>query len=98
MRRLLAATAIVSLTALGAGLAYEAYGGAEAPQRRRGFSRWGSIASSKDLPIRNIPFDGKFTFLRLRFDEAMTSPSRQYEFGIDQGWNHDYPRAELSLI
>jgi hypothetical protein len=72
----------------------------EAPQRRRGFGgfgRYSSVGSSTDLPVNEIPYAGKFTFLRLRFDEAYTSPSRAYEFGIDQGWNHDYPRAEYNL-
>lgn len=69
-------------------------------QRRRGyggFGRYGGIGSSTNLPISNIPYDGKFTFLRLRFDEAYSSPSRRYEFGVDQGWNHDYPKAEYNL-
>ena len=69
-------------------------------QRPRGFGRFGgyrSIGSSTNLPISNIPYDGKFTFLRLRFDEAYSSPSGRYEFGVDQGWNHDYPRAEYNL-
>jgi len=74
--------------------------GSGAVQRPRGFGRFGgyrSIGSSTNLPISNIPYDGKFTFLRLRFDEAYSSPSGRYEFGVDQGWNHDYPRAEYNL-
>jgi len=89
--RLLAATLAVATLATAA-VYYEA------PQRRRGgFGRFGgSLMSSKDLPIQNMPYNGKFRFLRLRFDEAYTSRGR-YEFGIDQGWNHDYPRAEYNL-
>lgn len=99
MRRGLAACAAAILLALGATFAAASLASdsaLEAPQRRRGFGRFGSIGSSTDLPIRNMPYDGKFTFLRLRFDEAYTTRGG-YEFGIDQGWNHDYPRAEYNL-
>lgn len=97
---LLAAVATSGLLALGAALALDAVmpPEPEAPQRRRGFG-FGvprSIRTSKDLPIHNMPYDGKFTFLRLRFDDAYTSRGG-YEFGLDQGWNHDYPRAEHNL-
>ncbi|MGD8331574.1 MAG: DUF4159 domain-containing protein [Acidobacteriota bacterium] len=91
-RKLLAATAVLALTAA-------AVASTAMPQRRRGFGgfgRYGPPMSSKDLPISNMPYVGKFTFLRLRFDTAFTSRGR-YEWGIDQGWNHDYPRAEQHL-
>jgi hypothetical protein len=65
--------------------------------QRRGFGRYRGVGSSTNLPINNIPYAGRFTFLRVRFDEAYSSPSRRYEFGVDQGWNHDYPRAEYNL-
>ena len=65
--------------------------------QRRGFGRYRGVGSSTNLRINNIPYAGKFTFLRVRFDEAYSSPSRRYEFGVDQGWNHDYPRAEYNL-
>ncbi len=94
----LAATSVLALSAAwlveGFSARSEAPAGSEAPQRRRGF---GGIASSADLPIQNIPYDGKFTFLRVRFDEAYGGYSRRYEFGVDMGWNHDYPRAEYNL-
>ncbi len=63
----------------------------EVPQRRW-FGRRGGIMSSADLPIKNLPQEGKFIFLRVRFDEAYTSYGG-YEWGLDMGWNHDYPRA-----
>lgn len=95
--RLLAGLAVASLLTLGSAMAMEySTGAAEAPQRRRGFGRFSSVRTSKDLPIQNMPYDGKFTFLRLRFDDAYTSRGG-YEWGIDQGWNHDYPRAEYHL-
>ena len=74
----------------------------EAPQRRDrrgggfgGFRR-GAPWSTADLPIQNIPYVGNFIFLRLRFDEAYTSRGG-YEWGLDMGWNHDFPRAEYNL-
>ena len=54
------------------------------------------IMSSSALPIENIPQTGEFIFLRVRFDEAYTSYGG-YEWGLDMGWNHDYPRAEHNI-
>jgi len=74
----------------------------EAPQRRNsrrgggGYGRRGTPMSSADLPIQNMPYVGKFIFLRVRFDEAITSRGN-YEWGLDMGWNHDFPRAEYNL-
>ena len=99
MRKPIAGFAAAVVLALGAALAATSLvppTESAAPQRRRGYSRYRSIASSANLPINNIPYDGKFTFLRFRFDEAYTSRGG-YEFGVDQGWNHDYPRAEYNL-
>jgi len=101
MRKLVAGLTTILVLALGVALAAESFGPlfgeAEAPQRRRRSFGYGGIASSANLPISNIPYDGKFTFLRLRFDEAYSSRSGRYEFGVDMGWNHDYPRAEHNL-
>ena len=84
-RKLMALTALATVLLIGAVLAAESFTSAP-PQRRRGgggFGRYRAAGSSTDLPIQNIPYDGKFTFLRLRFDEALSSPTRQYEFGVD---------------
>jgi hypothetical protein len=45
------------------------------------------------LPIRNAPYNGRFTFLRVSFRPAMWQPGN-YQWGLDLGWNHDYPRAD----
>jgi len=101
MRKLAAGLTTILVLALGVALAAESFGPlvgeTESPQRRRRSFGYGGIASSANLPISNIPYDGKFTFLRLRFDEAYASRSGRYEFGIDMGWNHDYPGAEYNL-
>jgi len=97
MRKLAMVVGTATLLILGvawAAATFTAAPEAEAQRRRRGF---GGVASSADLPITNMPYDGKFTFLRVRFDEAYGGYSGRYEFGVDMGWNHDYPRAEYNL-
>jgi len=70
---------------------------AEEGTQRGWFGRGRSdIMSSSALPIENIPQTGEFIFLRVRFDEAYTSYGG-YEWGLDMGWNHDYPRAEHNI-
>ncbi|MCH7825099.1 MAG: DUF4159 domain-containing protein [Acidobacteria bacterium] len=105
-RKLLAAITATGVLLIGIAVATESWAptvAEEAPQRRRGgggfgfgFGRRGTPYSTADLPINNMPQEGKFTFLRLRFDEAYTSRGG-YEWGLDMGWNHDYPRAEHNL-
>ena len=69
---------IVSLTVLSAGLLV-----AQFPDGGRG-------GREPEL-LPNAPYDGKFTFVRIRYD-AQASRGRR---GVgDAMWNHDYPRAE----
>lgn len=44
----------------------------------------------------NVPYDGKFTFVRLRFTPARTGYGGGGGFfgGVNYWWDHDYPRAE----
>ncbi len=104
-RKLLAGVTATAALLIGIAVAAESWSppvAEEAPQRRRrgggfgGFGRLGTPYSTADLPIKNMPQEGKFTFLRLRFDEAYTSRGG-YEWGLDMGWNHDFPRAEHNL-
>ena len=46
----------------------------------------------------DLPYDGRFTFVRLRWGSDLRSYSRRG--GFSSAWNHDVPRAEqhLSLI
>jgi hypothetical protein len=49
------------------------------------------------LPIKNEPYNGKFTFARISFRPAMWGRG-PYEWGLDLGWNHDYPRGETHFM
>jgi hypothetical protein len=49
------------------------------------------------LPIKNAPYNGRFTFARVSFRPAMWG-SGPYEWGLDLGWNHDYPRADTHFM
>jgi hypothetical protein len=40
----------------------------------------------------DIPYDGRFTFVRLRWGRGST-----FSGGMSNAWNHDYPRAEQHL-
>jgi hypothetical protein len=51
------------------------------------------LGAPPSLPIRNEPYNGKFTFARVSFRPAVWGPGN-YEWGLDLGWNHDYPKAD----
>ena len=46
-----------------------------------------------DIQYDNAGYDGRFVFNRIRFEPTYWRPGN-YEWGLDLGWNHDYPRAE----
>ena len=43
--------------------------------------------------IHNVPYNGQFTFVRLRFN-----PIQSWSTRGDPKWNHDYPRAERNFM
>ncbi len=49
-----------------------------------------------ELPLEyeNRPYDDRFTFARVRFEPPRYSRSRQFYWGLDLKWNHDYPWGE----
>jgi hypothetical protein len=51
------------------------------------------LGAPPPLPIRNEPYNGKFTFARVSFRPAVWGPGN-YEWGLDLGWNHDFPKAD----
>jgi hypothetical protein len=58
-----------------------------AAQRRRSFYGW-------DETVRNIPYDGRFTFARVRYTPA---PGGNWAGGRPS-WVHGYPLAEQNLM
>lgn len=65
-------------------------GAAMAQRRDRGF--FGGAEREPSTP--NIPYDGKFTFARVRYT---TGPGGYYYQGLP-AWAHGYPRAEHHLM
>jgi hypothetical protein len=55
------------------------------------FDRQGGGAAYRSDP----PYDGRFTFVRLRWQSDVGGFSRRG--GFNSAWNHDYPRAEQHL-
>ncbi len=49
-----------------------------------------------DFSQYNVPYDGRFTFVRLRFTPLVTGWGGGGGFfgGVNYQWDHDYPRAE----
>lgn len=48
----------------------------------------------EDPMVRNVKYDGRFTFARLQFT---TGPGGYYYMGLP-AWAHGYPRAEQNLV
>ncbi len=50
-----------------------------------------------EVPYQNVPYNGRFTFARLRFTPSWWGPG-DFMWGLDLKWNHDYARAETHLM
>lgn len=50
-----------------------------------------------DLPYDNHPYNGRFTFVRVKFEPTRWGRG-PYEWGLDLKWNHDYPQGERNLM
>lgn len=50
-----------------------------------------------EVPYENKPYNGRFTFPRLRFNPIWWGFGPHY-WGLDLKWNHDYPRGESHLM
>ncbi|MFN2400616.1 MAG: DUF4159 domain-containing protein [Gemmatimonadaceae bacterium] len=51
----------------------------------------------REAPAANVPYDGRFTFARIRFT-ADGSGGGEGFFRQDLKWDHDYPRAERNFM
>jgi hypothetical protein len=53
----------------------------------------------RDPTRDNVPYDGRFTFVRLRYEESLWNAGSFWRRGGgDPGWAHDYPRGERHLM
>jgi len=50
-----------------------------------------------EVPYENAPYDGRYAFVRIRFDPSSWGPGN-YAWGLDLKWNHDYARGESHLL
>jgi hypothetical protein len=55
-----------------------------------------AAAAHPPAQLENAPYDGRFTFVRLRFATSMDLSS--FRVGREPWWAHDYPRAERNLM
>jgi hypothetical protein len=67
--------------------------GAGALAQRRGFGGFGG-RPIPDRELPNIPYDGRFTFVRIKYDSA---PGGYWYRGLP-AWAHGYPVAEQNLM
>ena len=56
-----------------------------------------SLLQGFDVPYDNHPYNGKFTFVRVKFEPTRWGRG-PYQWGLDLKWNHDYPTAERNLM
>jgi len=90
--------AVLGIVALGvmlAGVLALAEAAGTALQRGRS-RRFANSGPAPDVDYENTPYDGRFTFARVRFNPTSWSGGR-YAWGLDLKWNHDYPRADRRL-
>ena len=59
----------------------------------RGSVAGGTRAARLDPGWGNTPYDGRFTFVRLRYADG-----GRFSFRRDPPWSHDHPRAERNLM
>jgi hypothetical protein len=57
-----------------------------------------SLLQRIDVPYENHSYNGRFTFVRVKFDPTSGVRRGPYQWGLDLKWNHDYPQAERNLM
>ncbi len=62
-------------------------------QRRGGFGG-GGFGRALVPPVKNTPYDGRFTFVRMNYDSTPDG----YWYGGTPAWSHGYPVAERNLM
>jgi hypothetical protein len=56
-----------------------------------------SANTSQDPDFPFTPYDGRFTFVRIRFDAAVDMGRGRFGGGGEPPWHHDYPYSERNL-
>ncbi len=69
-------------------------------QERRGGFRILPGKSGPDFSMNNVSYDGRLTWVRLRFTPSRTGygGGGGYFGGINYQWDHDYPRADGQIV
>ena len=44
-----------------------------------------------------VPYNGRFTFTRIRYESDGFGPGRGSRWGWSSAWNHDYPQADRNM-
>jgi hypothetical protein len=88
----------VAGVALGAGLLVAPLLALTEPAAQRGrFGRQRGLSGpAPEVEYENVPYDGRFTFARIRFNPTTWGGGR-HAWGLDLKWNHDYPRGDRRL-
>src|SRR3954463_9015810 len=84
-RRVLGAIAVVVLVMATAALAQ---------RRRDGFGGGGGGFRQRMPVLKNAPYDGRFTFVRMNYESTPDG----YWYRGEPAWAHGYPVAEQNLV
>jgi hypothetical protein len=58
------------------------------------YLQWDDVST-----IDNAPYDGRFTFFRVRFEPSYSGGGRGFgRRGVDKKWDHDTPRADRHFM
>ena len=82
-----------ALLVLLAGMGLAAMALAQRPRGQR------NMAGATEFDINNVPYDGRFAFVRLRYTPSAGGFGQGggYFGGVNYWWDHDYPRADQHL-
>ena len=47
--------------------------------------------------LYQVPYNGKFTFTRIRYGSGGSGQGRGFRWGWGSAWNHDYPQADRNM-
>ena len=62
--------------------------------------REGLVSAPNAAPqqeLYQVPYNGRFTFTRIRYGSDGFGPGRGSPWGWSSAWNHDYPQADRNM-